>query len=260
MEKLEMEYSAGYFKEQMPDWKRKKDPILSRIFYRQVSFKLAAILANHNISANSVSYFSAILGIIACFCFLLSNWTFHVIGAVLINIWLILDCTDGNLARSVKKQPFGEFADGISSYILVGLMCSAMGITVFHEGGLFFHPGQYLFIYIGALASSADTLMRLIYQKYKATERELADSGIIKIEKDARTDHSQVRNLKVRIESELGIGGLLPLFILLASIFKALDLVVIYCFLYYVSSCLIASLIFIKKAILKSNNLNDFAE
>lgn len=248
-----MHYTAAYFKENMPDWKKKKDSILLKIFYRQISFKLAPILANHNISANSVSYFSTIIGIAACGCFLPSDWIFHIIGALLINIWLILDCTDGNLARSVKKQPFGEFADGISSYILVGLMCSAMGVTVFLEGGLLVQPGHYLFIYIGALASSADTLMRLIYQKYKATERELADNGIIKIEKDIRTDHSQVGNLKVRIEAELGIAGLLPLFILLASIFQTLDLVVIYCFLYYVSSCVIASLIYIRKAISKEN-------
>ena len=233
----------------MPDWKREKDPILSRIFYRRVSFGVAAIVANMGISANAVSYFSAIVGIIACACFLLTNQVFHIVGAILINVWLVLDCTDGNLARSVKSQPFGEFADGISSYILVGLMCTMMGITVSFEGGVFIGSGSQWIILIGALASSSDSLMRLIYQKYKSTERDMADKGLLKVENDVRTDYSQVGNFRVRIEAELGIGGLLPIAILIATIFNALDIIVIYCFLYYGTSCLIVTLLYVKKAI-----------
>lgn len=243
-----MKYNAKYFKESMPEWKRKKDPILSRLFYRRVSFYIAASCANLGISANTVSYFSGVLGIIACVCFIPDIFWMHILGAVLINIWLILDCTDGNLARSVKSQPFGEFADGISSYILVGLMCTAMSFSVYFDGGFFVPACWPWIILIGALASSSDSLMRLIYQKYKNTERDMADKGIVKIENDVRTDHNQVGSLRVRIEAELGIGGILPLAILIATIFKALDIVVVYCFLYYGLSFVLATLIYVKKA------------
>lgn len=242
-------YTAKYFKENMPEWKRKKDPILSRFFYRKVAFGIAAVAANVGISANTVSYFSAIVGVVACFCFLPISHVAHIIGAVLINFWLILDCTDGNLARSVKSQPFGEFADGISSYILVGLMCSMMGVAVYFEGGLFVPEGSPWIILIGALASSSDSLMRLIYQKYKNTERDMADRGIIEIENDVRTDHSQVGSFRIRVEAEFGIGGLLPIAILFAAIFQALDVIVLYCFVYYGASCLLATHIYVKKAI-----------
>ena len=243
-----MKYTAKYIKDGMPEWKRKKDPILSRLFYRKAAFSVAAVAANAGISANAVSYFSAIVGVVACLCFLPVSHTLHIIGAILINLWLILDCTDGNLARSVKSQPFGEFADGISSYILVGLMCSMMGIAVYYEGGLLVSKGSPWIILVGALASSSDSLMRLIYQKYKNTERNMADKGIIKLENDIRTDHSQVGSFRVRIEAELGIGGLLPIAILIASIFEALDFIVIYCFLYYGCSCIAASLVYVRKA------------
>ena len=247
-----MKYTVKYFKDTMPEWKRKKDPILSRLFYRPVSFWVASVMTNLNISANTVSYFSAIIGIISCVCFLFQKTEIHIIGALLINIWLILDCTDGNIARSVKTEAFGEFADGISSYILVGLMCSMMGVATYFEGGIFVHAGNPWMILLGGLASSADSLMRLIYQKYKNTERDMADKGIIQIENDARTDHSQVGSLRVRIEAELGIGGILPFSILLASVFKCLDIVVIYCFLYYGISCVLASSLYIRKAIKKA--------
>lgn len=242
-------YTYSFFKEEMPEWKRKKDPVLSRIFYRKVSFGLAAVCANLGISANSVSYFSAVVGIIGCLCFLPPFHYIHILGAVLINVWLILDCTDGNLARSVKSQPFGEFADGISSYILVGLMCTMMGMAVFFEGGVFIQEGCPWIILLGALASSSDSLMRLIYQKYKNTERDMADKGIVKIENDVRTDHSKVGSFRVRVEAELGIGGLLPIAILIASTCKALDIIVIYCFLYYGASYFFAILVYVKKAV-----------
>lgn len=243
-----MRYTAKFFKEGMPEWKRKKDPILSRLFYRRVAFGVAAFAANIGIFANTVSYFSAIVGVAACLCFLPTNHVAHILGAVLINFWLILDCTDGNLARSVKAQPFGEFADGISSYILVGLMSTMMGVAVYFEGGILVPTGCPWIILIGAIASSSDSLMRLIYQKYKNTEREMADKGIVKIENDVRMDHSQVGNFRVRVEAELGIGGLLPIAILLATIFKALDIIVVYCFLYYGASCLLASLLYVRRA------------
>lgn len=244
-----MRYNAKYFKGSMPEWKRKKDPILSRLFYRRVSFYVAAFCANLGINANSVSYFSGVLGIIACLCFIPNSYWMHIVGALLINVWLILDCTDGNLARSVKSQPFGEFADGISSYILVGLMCTTMSFAVYFDGGLLIPKFCPWILLIGALASSSDSLMRLIYQKYKNTERDMADKGIVKIENDVRTDHNQVGSLRVRIEAELGIGGLLPIAILIATIYNSLDLVIVYCFLYYGLSFVLATLIYVKKAI-----------
>jgi phosphatidylglycerophosphate synthase len=243
-----MKYTAKYFKETMPEWKRKKDPILSRLFYRRVAFGLAAVCANYGIQANTVSYFSAIVAVVACVCFLPNVYWLHILGALLINVWLILDCTDGNLARSVKSQPFGEFADGISSYILVGLMCTTISVAVYFEGGLFIPVNCPWIILLGALASSSDSLMRLIYQKYKNTERDMADRGIVKVEPDIRTDHSQVGSLRVRIEAELGVGGLLPVAIFIAVIFRALDIIIIYCFMYYGMSFLVATLIYIKKA------------
>ncbi|MCD7857039.1 MAG: CDP-alcohol phosphatidyltransferase family protein [Clostridiales bacterium] len=227
----------------------KKDPILSRVFYRRISFAAAAVCANIGISANTVSYVSALVAIIADALFLVNSRITIIIAAILINIWLIMDCTDGNLARSVKKQPFGEFADGISSYILVGFMCTCMGFSVYRTGGVIFEKGCAWSILIGALASSSDTMMRLIYQKYKATEAEMVKAEIISEELDKRIDHNNVGSLRVRIESELGVGGILPLAILVAAIVNALDIVLIYCLAYFGLSCVAMSLLYIRKAI-----------
>lgn len=247
-----MKYSPKYFKENMPEWKRKKDPILPRVFYRPVSFMLSSIVAQFGIMANTISYFSTIIAMIACICFVIPNFVVNIIGAILINVWLLLDCIDGNLARSVKKQPFGEFADAISSYILVGFMCTAMGISVYFNGGLFVEKGCIWIVLCGALASSCDSLMRLIHQKYKNTERELIDQAVINVEAKSKTDGSHSASRIERLEEALGVGGDLPLFILLATIFKALDVIVLYCIAFYGGAFVLATLLYVSKAIKKS--------
>lgn len=243
-------YDHKYFKDNLPEWKRVKDPILSRIFYRPISFYCASIATKLNISANTVSYFSTILSIIACLFIAIPNHTINIIGAILVNVWLILDCTDGNIARSVKKQPFGGFADGISSYILVALLCSSLGIAAYqNDGPIFSANSTIIIIILGVLASTSDTLMRLIYQKYKSTERELVDQGKMKAEIEKRTDEKQTKSLLVHLEADFGVGGILPILVLLAAIFKAYDIVVIYCFVYYVGAGILMSFKYVSKAI-----------
>lgn len=244
-----IKYTGKYFKSNFPDWKRDRDATIVRFSYRPISFYAAAFAANRGITANAVSYFSVFVGIAGCGCFFAGNYICAIVGALLLNCWLVLDCVDGNLARSVRAQPFGEFADSVSSYILVGLMNIAMGFYVYRCGGVFSPQGSALMLLLGALASEADTLMRLVYQKYKAVERELADAGKVKVTQDIRTDHTQGKSLQMRIEMEFGTGGILPALILISVIFGAVDIVVMYCLAYYGGSCLVTVFRYVRKAI-----------
>ncbi len=255
MSKIKNKYTPKYFKDNMPEWKRIKDPLTTRYFYRPISFITASLAANLKISANTISYASILIAILACIFFLIPNHSCNIIGAILVSVWAIFDATDGNLARSVKKQPFGEFADGISSYILVAFLCTVMGISVYLNGGLIIDKECIWIVLLGALASSSDTLMRLIYQKYKASERALADDGKLQIEYDKRTNTSQTNSLIVRIEADFGIGGILPLLILFGTVLNFLDLVVIYCFIYYFFSGIVMNCKYIFKSIKRTKEL-----
>ncbi len=250
-------YSTLYFYKSLPKWKRMKDPFTTRIFYRPVSFFFASLCAKTGISANTVSYFSAVVAVFAFILFLPQNHLLHIVGAVLCNVWLVLDCVDGNLARCVKKQPFGTFADSMSSYMLVGTISLAMGYAVYYEGGSVIQPGNALIILLGGAASISDTMMRLIYQKYKSTERDLADQKVLEVEHDVRLDNNEVNNWRVRLESDFGIGGILPLLILLGTIFHALDLVIFYNLAYYGGSFLVITASLVRKAIRLSKKYQD---
>lgn len=240
-------YTAKYFRDSMPEWKKAKDSIWARLIYRPVSFYLASIAANRHITANQVSYFSAVVALMASACFFIPFRVGPIIGAVLIICWVILDCVDGNLARSVKKQAFGEFADAMSSYLLLGTMGLAMGFAVYFQGGLLFKPGSVLIILIGAIASVSDTMMRLIYQKYRAVERSLCDEGKLTIEKDFRAQDASRWDPAAFVDRELGLG-LIPLLAFAASVFHMLDLALLYIFCYSFGSSIVMILKYVRKA------------
>lgn len=223
-------YTAKYFRDSMPDWKKKKDPMIARLIYRPLSFYISSFCANRGISANSVSFFSIIFSIATCVFFYFNDITWHIIGAVLLNIWLLLDCVDGNIARTVKKQPFGEFADATSCYILLAFVYGAMGYAAYIDGGVLFDKGNLLIFIIGILASSMDILARLINHKFNQGEHEMYE--VIGFDKKPTVINiSHEPSLLDQIIEAIGIGGYLPLVVLLSSIFSFLDLVVIYTFL-----------------------------
>ena len=241
--------TAKYLRESMPEWKKKKDPMLVRLITRPISFYISALCANMGISANTVSYFSGYVAILGACCFLFNSHFMNVTGAFLVFVWLVLDCVDGNLARSVKAQPFGEFADALSSYILIAILITFIGYAAYNEGGLLLPKGQAWIILLGAIASCSDTMMRLIYQKYKNVERDMSDRGIVPAENDIFRDHSKVGDWKVRLNMEMGIPSFLTLLIIVASILKWLDIVVFYCVFYYGCSCVGTYVLYVRKAI-----------
>lgn len=238
-----MKYTAKYFRDNLPEWKRKKDPILSRVFYRPLRFFCSAFFSNIGWTANMVSYLSAVVAIIACACFVLGA---PIVGAVLINLWLLLDCTDGNIARSVKKERYGDFADSMSSYICVGLMFCCMGFSAYNTGGAIFAPGNPYVILMGALAGSSDSLMRLLYQKFlNSTVAQGAEAN----RSEDPEQQGGINRIRIKVDAYMSLGGFLPLAVLLASIFNWLDVVVVLWLAYYGLTFVMLTLCLVRKTL-----------
>ena len=196
-----------------------------------------------HISANAVSYFNILVAISAAVMLLLNNYIAGIVGAILVNVWIVLDCVDGNIARSVRKQPYGEYADSVSSYFLVPLLCISTGIYVYNFGGVFFERMNIWIVLVASLVGLSDTMMRLVYHKYKEVTKKMESFGIVTEVKDERNDHSKVGSIKVFIECFFGIGGIIPLFILFAVIFNFVDIFILYCLCYYGGSFILTFLL-----------------
>lgn len=231
------QYSYNYFKEGYPEWKRKKDSFLVRNIFRPISFFTASFAANLGISANQVSFFSMLVAVLAAGMYLFREPVFHVLGAVLVIIWMLLDCTDGNIARSVKKQSYGDFADGISSYVLINVLFICIGMSVFFRGGIVLAKGNVWIVFAGALAASFDSLARLIYQKFANSEYELVQLGKISNTQKSNADNQKgIRAIHRRFTREVGLNGMFLPAILICSIFGWLDVFILFYDLVFAST------------------------
>lgn len=243
-----MKYNAQFFRNGLPDWKRKKDPIVVKLIFRPLSFYTSAFCGNRGLTANKVTLISIVVGLLADFSAFLSfqNRYWSVVAAALLAFWLLLDCTDGNLARSVKREPFGDFLDGLGGYVIMAFLVCGFSVGIYFNGGLVFMPGDVWIIVLGAIATECDLLMRLAHQKFLNNKHEMETDGMI--EKTESQNHGDVMSFKTRVNMELGLGGIMVPVIFLFSILGWLDLVVVYMFLYNAAGSLVSISLYIKKA------------
>ncbi|MZH13381.1 MAG: CDP-alcohol phosphatidyltransferase family protein [Nitrospinae bacterium] len=85
-----------------------QDPIAKRI---------VRVLKNTFITPNQVTYLSVLAGFASGYSFSQGTWVSSFIGGLLLELTLILDCVDGQLARAKNMaSDWGRLIDGIAGY------------------------------------------------------------------------------------------------------------------------------------------------
>ncbi|MEC7641465.1 MAG: CDP-alcohol phosphatidyltransferase family protein [Nitrospinota bacterium] len=112
------------------------------------------LLKKTGVTPNQVTYTSVLFGIWSGYMFSRGSISAMVLGGVLLEITLILDCVDGQLARATgRTSEWGRLLDGIAGYFAYGAV--VIGIMVGLEG------------YYGVLAVIAGfTILRAISYDY----------------------------------------------------------------------------------------------
>ena len=142
-------------------------------FVRPVSFWIATMFAIFNVSANTVTWLSLVVGLIGIFAFTVDGYMADLVGSILIFVWLILDHVDGNLARYYRTQgSYGDFLDSIICYVIFAITPVAIAHSVASGNPMLSAPTVYFF---GWLWSMGFILPRLIYQKFKQQLRWIKD-------------------------------------------------------------------------------------
>lgn len=249
-----MKYSPKFFNDTMPEWKRKKDPLVARVFHRPISFYFSSIFCEIGLTPNQVSFISLIIAFATCGCFLTGNKMWYFVGAVLMNVWSITDSADGNMARSVGGKPYGDFIDATSSYAMVGFIFPALAWAIYKEGGMFVSAGAAWIIIVGAYTSSCDTMSRLFFQKMKSNTSEIQMKKIAAGELTAKEILAEANEPKglfmrlfVRIDSELSMGGWNLVGIVICVLFDCLDLYVLFYAIYFPAIFIMSTIYLIKK-------------
>jgi len=231
--------NINQFRNALPREMNQENSLWVRYVIRPISFYVAYVFQRLGFTANGVSYVSIIVAFVAFVFFLFGSRVFAIVGAVLVHIWMLLDCVDGNLARvSEIKNPYGEFVDSMSGYTLLGFVFLGLGMVAETEASWLNHyiPEHY-FLLLGGIASVSTLTARLLFQKFVATEYE------IRVSTNPRS--IKPRGLLHFLEKNVGISGLFMPAMLLAVLLSYIQAIVIFYAAYYFTILMICYLRFI---------------
>ncbi len=252
-----MKYSIGYIKKSLPKNKSSVSSFWVKTVARPLSFLFTYLFVNLGCTANFISILSGIVSVIGCILLAVPNMVCVIIGVVLINLWIVLDCVDGNIARVTKKSTrMGEFFDAAYGYIICAFNFLAIGIAAYHWSDFLFGEMAIINVIIGALACSFNILPRLVYQKYTVMCMALdRKDGNYQPENDSFYQPEKrkgITYLRLVIDRQIGTSGLFMPFLILCAIFKCFDVMALFYCAYLGFSCLAVFIMFSKKA----NNIN----
>lgn len=118
--------------------------IVDLYFYRPIGFWIARVLRSTGITPNMITFFSIFVGAGAGWLFYFTNnFTYTLIGILLLVFANILDCVDGQLARLTGiKSEIGRILDGIAGDIWFTVIYVALALRLTHLYGTawFFVP------------------------------------------------------------------------------------------------------------------------
>ena len=115
---------------------------------------IAKLLVNTNVSANSVSWFSFLLGLISCYMIISGR---PYISVIFLFLSLVFDCVDGDLSRiRYKITQTGYYLDGVLDRIVDSLLIISV---IFYYPDLLFLGALLIFVtmltaYIKRMAES----------------------------------------------------------------------------------------------------------
>lgn len=243
-----MKYSYIDVKSSITKEKAKEDTLIGKCLYRPAANVLAYFAVNAKITANMISILSVIVTFASCIAFLFPFKWATIIGLVLLNIFPVLDCVDGTIARTLKgASHYGEFFDAMGGYAMCAFPLIFVCVAAKFNGQLIeILPFDYLFL-LYATGAICSLFSKIIHQRYIVSALETkgkVESTIYKNNKDSNVI-KKVRYFIIRFDRYIGIGdgyaiiltvayytGWLAYVAMLYSIYNiliALAILIIYC-------------------------------
>ncbi|MGA1790498.1 MAG: CDP-alcohol phosphatidyltransferase family protein [bacterium] len=199
---------------------------------RPLSYRPTRFLLKSGFSANQVTVISTIVGLIGCIFLILGGFVARICGFLLLNIWLLLDCVDGNIARLKKtSSSYGKFLDSLGGDMvsICVFLCIGFGIFRNPDSSLLLSSwkandifiNKSIFLILGFASSACYLLSKLISLLNKSLFAESLKYDVISSPKNSNRLHSILWTISANL---FGISGFfLPLFFL-ATILNLLGL------------------------------------
>jgi phosphatidylglycerophosphate synthase len=157
----------------LPPEKARQDGLWTRFVLRPLSFPVSWAALNMGLRPAGVSYLSALVSIAGGILFAWPRYPLAGAGVILLNVFSVLDCVDGNMARaSGRAGPWGGWADAVTGFIAYTAVFFSSGIY------LFWKTLWWPVLVVTGLTSSANLLTRTAYQIYKNIVGESAHGSV----------------------------------------------------------------------------------
>jgi phosphatidylglycerophosphate synthase len=159
-------------KEIYPEWKEKANKVTVWEYYfaRKIAFLILPFFLRSGISANQISFVSIFLGIISAILISTGGFWCIIFGGILMQIWLILDKTDGLIARYKKTtSKMGEFLEEFNGSLIAVLFFLSIGFAASKiPGFLPFYIPPKIFIVLGLATSLFVSFRHLVSSHFAA--------------------------------------------------------------------------------------------
>lgn len=104
-------------------------------YLRKGSIHLTRLLLPTGISANAVTWIMIVIGVSAPLVLTIPGWWPVVVAAILIQLHILVDCSDGEIARWRNQiSTSGVYIDRVGHYVVEGMLPIALGVHL--DGGL----------------------------------------------------------------------------------------------------------------------------
>ncbi len=230
--------SIRQIKDSLPPEKNSADSLWTRYFLRPISIPVSWVFLRFDIRANTVSYFSGLLCVAAGFMFGGGLFPLTLFGAIIFNIFAVLDCVDGNIARvTATTGPYGGWADALGGYVAYIAVLLSLGYATAGSDATIMGltPDKATWVLLGGVSASANMLMRLAYQSY----RNIAPEGIAEAKKSI--------SLEKIVSENLGVTGFLMPALLIGLFMNILGYVLLFYTFFYTLGCIISLIKLIRK-------------
>jgi hypothetical protein len=118
--------------------------ILNRILFRPPGFVLTWVAVRVGLTSEAVSWLSGVVGLIGCAALVRGDTALQPAGLALLFLFNLLDCVDGDLARTLKtRNPYGRFLDSVCGGIIDLGFWAVVGILAFRHPELLRDPDGF---------------------------------------------------------------------------------------------------------------------
>ncbi|WP_328885847.1 CDP-alcohol phosphatidyltransferase family protein [Streptomyces sp. NBC_00316] len=130
-----------------------------RMYMREISLHIDPYLVNTKITPNQLTYLMTVCGVLAAPALLVPGIAGAVLGVVMVQLYLLLDCVDGEIARWRKQFSLGGvYLDRVGAYLCDAAVLVGFGLRAADLWG----SGRidWLWAFLGTLAALGAVLIK----------------------------------------------------------------------------------------------------